>query len=139
MWPDDDFDSLVNVLNKYQLFQLLDSKSNDTRVLSRLKFGKYFPLLKTFFQKISMVPPSYFSRHVQSIIDKKVSLKTVVENAEMEMQRYGTYKEILKLAGYSNKRVEDNIDKFGKEVLDSFEGAVTGVGGNEKGRVLEEY
>ena len=102
-WPDQDFDSIVDVLSKFQMFQLLDSKSKDSRILSQLKFGKHFPLSKTFFQKISNLRPAYFSLHVQKILDKKVSLKTVVDNSEREMKRYDTYKEVLKLAGYSKK------------------------------------
>ena len=138
-WPQRDFDELVNILNKYQLFQLADSRTTSKSVMSKLKLGSFFPLRKTFFHQISKIPPDFFQKNVNDLIEKKITLKSVAERAEVHVKRSKTYNEVVKLSGYSKDLLEKNSESFSGEKLDSFEGAVTGEDQNGKGEALSKY
>ena len=139
VWPGKSFEELVDVLHKLQTYKLLDSKTNNKRVLSQLKIGKVFPITKSFFRAIAQMPPEFFSKSVPHILEGKVTLKDVVKASEKWKHRVETYKEICKMSGYSSEFLRDNSDKFSDSVLDSFEGAITGDSPNIQGKALEEY
>ena len=99
------------------------------------------PVSKTLFRKLGRLTSKQLEEMKKPVTEKDISLKEATEHAMKENDRVKT----LALAGrlLGNLSLEQVMSEysrsFDKQVLDSFRGAISGVGGNQKGKALEDY
>ena len=79
-YPSEHFDKLVDVLYRYQMYRLLDSKCSDQRILAKLKIGSLFPLTKVLFRRVAKIPSSLLVENYDALVSKIIRLLQITHD-----------------------------------------------------------
>ena len=141
-WTEDSFDSLVSVLEKFELYETKDCAENIDRIKGRLCRGEKMKVTKEMFILIGKCDQEYFRQNAPKVICKEMSLKCLVEGVKKVMETHKTMKLVTTLTKYqSHQELQEKFpDKFSQEKLEMFVGAeVKNKTANQKGELLKKY
>jgi hypothetical protein len=140
-WSPDCFQSLVAVLKQFEIYGTVDCKDTLERNIERLKRGEKMKVTKEMFKAIAKCDPEYFKENSPKVLNKELSLKTVIENVNKELKKKKTIKLVSSLTNYqSAEQLEQKFPgKFSDDVIEKYVGAEIGDNGNKKGELLEGY
>ena len=140
-WPMDCLSLLTEILKMFQTLQTLDGKVIGKRKSREITTGSIVAVPSVLLKKISKVDVEYFKENASLVIEKKISLKQLVENFSKSITRNQTAHVVLDMSGISSMKDIHELypGKFENSVLDIYEGAVIGEKPNVKGEALQEY
>ena len=140
-WPLSQLVDLTNILNNYKDFKTKDVEESGRGFSKVMSSGLPMPVSKTLFRKFGRLSSSQVEEMKKPVNDKEISLKEAVENAMKENDRIKTLSLAGRLLGnLSTEQVMSDYSRFFEmNVLDSYRGAIAGVGGNQRGKDLEDY
>ena len=139
-WKDEHFSNLLSVIEKYEIFQTIDGQYKGNQEL--LKRGMVMSLPKVLFSKLSKLNSEYFVKNVNRVLDKEISLKTLIEGFNDCLKVEKVKKLVCQLSNISDiKSLKEKFPgKFKDLVLVRFAGAdIEGDVMNEPGRWLTKY
>ena len=139
-WSAGALSKLVETLQKYENYQTRDAKVKGNQ--GRLQRGEKMPMPKVLFYKLSKCLSDYIESNIDQVLEKKVSLKELVDNFAVHGEREKTFKSLTQISNFDNVKelTETYPDKFTPEVLDSYSGAeMRGSNKNTKFVLLEQY
>ena len=127
-WPVECISSLSSIFNKFQCLQTLDARTIARRQSRKIMNGNIIEVPKTLLKKVSKVEPDFLKQNAHLVMEKKVSLKSLVEEFFKITKRILTASCVTEISGFQNfEQLKETFpDKFDDNVLDKYEGAVIG-------------
>ena len=140
-WPVECISSLSSILNSFQCLGTLDGKTISKRQSKRIMDGNIVEVPKILLKKVAKVDPEFIKQNAHFVLEKKASLKDLVEEFFKHPKRVKTASCVIEISGFQTmEQVQKTCPgKFDDEVLDKYEGAVIGENANSSGEALQEY
>ena len=141
-WKPDNFQALILVLKKYEVYQTEDCKDSLERNNKRLMEGLKLKVTLAMFKAISRCDQDYFKENSQSVLDKKLSLKSLLGNVDKDLGKKKAYQIVASLTNFqSPEQLEHEYPgKFTEDKIDRYEGAdIHNGAANIKGQLLMDY
>jgi len=103
--------------------------------------GSVIAIPHVLFKNLSKIDAEYFKDNANQVIEKKKSLKKLADDYNKAVLRKMTEKAILEISGCNSMKDLQEVypGRFSDEVMDGFEGAVTGKKPNDVGDALQDY
>ena len=140
-WSEQCISRLSTIFKMYQNLQTLDAKDLAARQSRKIMSGRIIAVPNTLFKKLSKMDVENFMANANLVIDKKFSLKKMVNEYQQFTKRIqvsSCVQEIFEMDSFE-KVQELYPTRFDDSILDKFEGACVGHCKNEIGKALEEY
>ena len=139
-WKDESFCKVLKVIEKYEIYETTDAKYQGNQ--EQLRRGMMMSLTRVLFLKFSKLSIEYFEKNVHKVIEKEMSLKSMIEGFTEYLKVEKIRKIVCQLSNY--KSIETLRSEFPGKVedkdLDKFAGAeVDGKKMNEQGLWLKKY
>ena len=137
-WETDAFKLLLKVIKSYEKYQTLDNKIQGHQ--SRLMRGEALPLSKGLFKKLSKVDREFFLLNGMDVIDRKVSVKDLVDNFTIQKELNTLKGTLEKICGVTFCELKKKYPgKFSDKKLKLFSGYSSAKVSNDRELKLKEY
>ena len=140
LWPDTHLNSLVTALLRFEKYATLDAY--DERSKASMRLGKPLKIDKTMMIMIGKCSSEFFENNVGQVLEKQISLNTMLKNSKKTMEIEKTNASLLALSNYQPMETlqAQYPDKFTSEKLQKYAGADVGAKfKNIQGDLLESY
>ena len=139
-WPDEALGGLVSVLIKYEKYSTLDAYEQKSK--GSMKSGMPLKVSKAMFRMIGKSSPQYIVENFDSVLQNKISLKTMLEGSQKFLSQEKTNTSLLQLSKFQDVEALDRQfpGKFTHAILEKYAGAqLSGKNKNVQGSLLESY
>ena len=140
VWPDNALRSLVLVLINYEKYNTQDAYEQKRK--ASMKSGMPLKITKSMFKLIGTCNSQYFEDNVCSVLDNKISLKSLLNSSKKSLEIEKVNTSLLEISKYQTMVALDvqYPEKFTPEVLEKYAGAeVSGRKRNVQGALLQSY
>eukprot|EP00092_Neocalanus_flemingeri_P108693 GFUD01139602.1.p1 GENE.GFUD01139602.1~~GFUD01139602.1.p1 ORF type:complete len:825 (+),score=170.44 GFUD01139602.1:57-2531(+) len=141
-WKPESFLTLISVLKQFEIYETADCKDMMSRNNGKLMRGEKLAVSKLMFKGISKCDQDYFKANSDKILNKKLSLKSLLDNVGKDLGKKKTIKNISALTNFQSveKLRVQCPGKFDDDVIEKFVGAeIQGQAANLQGKLLENY
>ena len=139
-YSDSSFTTLMNLITKFENYEIRDIKvARNAGSIARCEKQK---MTNAYFNKLAKCDQDYLVRESGKVLNKDISLKTLIDNYKKYVELEKTYDSLSKIAGFKSKTqlLQQYPGKFDSNIVSRFNGAeVQGSRKNKQASDLEKY
>ena len=139
-WKQPVFGSLMKVIKNYELYETLDVKSSGNA--GNISRGEKLCMPNVVFNNLAKMEEDYFEANFHKIIDKKISLRNLVDECLRMKEIEKVYGVLIQISGYQSvdSLQKEFPGKFEVDVVEKFTGSeIIGDKRNLQAILLEDY
>ena len=139
-WKIEAYSCLMEVIKAFEAYETLDVRAN--RQGANMSRGDKHTIINALFVNLGKVDENYFEGNYLKVINKEISLATLVDNYKKMKSVEKVYAVLSEISGYKSIDIlkESHAGKFEVEVVSQYIGAeINGSQKNKKALHLEDY
>ena len=101
-WSPRAFTSLMEVIKLFEVYERLDVKASGNA--GRIARGEKLTMTNSIYNKLAKCDQKFFETESEKIINKKISVKTLVENNQTHLDVQKVYAVLSQISGFLSKQ-----------------------------------